>query len=108
MRKSTYAKNMEGLVKKMFGDLWPQVRLVSVEAKPGTDWTGDDILDVTIVFEGEAQLNTGKAFEMRHAAWLKWGAGEELPPPMFHFLSTEAVKELEAIDLEEVLGPYES
>ena len=108
MRKTDYAKNMEELVKKMFGKLWPQARLVSVEAKPSKDWDGDDILDVTIVFEGKEHVNMGKTFELRHAAWLKWGAGEELPPPMFHILSTEDVKELEAINLEEELGPYES
>ena len=108
MKKTDYAKIMEERVKKLFPKLLPQARLVRVEAKPGKDWEGDEILDVTVVFDGVEQLDVDKSLELRRRAWLDPSDEDDVPFPMFHILSKEDEKELEAIDLEEVLGPYES
>ena len=115
MKKAEYAKIMEERVRKAFADLFPQLQLVRLNVEPGQGWDGDDLLNVTVVFDGAEQLDIDKRFELRRRAW--WDPSEEAelpfdvegaPFPMLHLLSREDEKELDSIDLKEELGPYES
>ena len=49
----TFASNL-------FRDMFRQVDLVEVALKPGVDWEGDKILNITFVFDGVKRLDSKK------------------------------------------------
>ena len=92
--KAAYARKMEIRVRKLFKELLPKEKLVKVVAEPDEDWEGDDILKVTVLFDGAKRLDAGKLNELSTRAWLDPANEEDAPFPIFYFLSKSDAREM--------------
>ena len=75
----------------LFKDMFPRNALIEVVVKPGLDWEGDKILNITFVFEETKILDPEKANEL---SWLvrRRIVVEEDCFPMIKFANTEDAK----------------
>ena len=91
-----HAQKMHTRVAELFRELFPDTALVKLHVKPDKDWEDEDILDVTVVFDGTEPLDAGKMNKLSSRAWESADGeyDEQDPHPVFHFTNVPGAKEL--------------
>ena len=93
--KAAYAQKVQTRVEELFKELMPEVPLVKVLTKPDTDWEyGDDILDITVVFDSTKTLDADKMNELSSRVWRQRDGENGDPIPVFYFTSRPDAREL--------------